>query len=394
MTPLIQRVSSIQRLRFAPAGEGERPEGASGAGRNRTIEGMRGFSALIVMLYHVHNMAMIGQFYHPPADTPVELAIHGLGPFGVLLFFMISGYLIVQSLVKYDDILKFLKYRVIRIYPVFLFLNLIMFTFGPWANYAWMGALKHSAVQYALQFTSNLLLLPGVFPLPIAQKAAWSLSYEFTFYLIASVLYFAAVRRGSARAVRLLAWALGLTAGIAFVWMRPMAAYFLIGVVLCFAQRRWPAPLVRLSQSPVAGLLLLLGAFAFYVLQLMPMSLLLGLLFFSTIVREDGWFSLWLRAKPWQYLGRISYSLYLVHPFVLDPARSVMRLLSPHLQSEALSLLLFGIFGMTGAVLLASLMYRGVEIWFTNRYLRRRPQPRTLVSENTAFVTEARPAKP
>ena len=199
--------------------------------RNLTIEGLRGFSAAAVICYHVHNMAIKGEYFHPNHSPIVNSLVRSLGRFGVLMFFMISGYLIVQSLVKYDSIPRFLKHRVWRIYPVFTPLHLIMFTLGPWQGYEWMGALKHSLPQYALQFFSNLLLLPGIFRLPIAQRNAWSLSYEFAFYVISCLLFFAATRRAH-RGWRLLSLGTGLAASVGVLRYHPIAAYFLIGVAL------------------------------------------------------------------------------------------------------------------------------------------------------------------
>ena len=356
----------------AALGEGERAEGASGRGRNPSIEGLRGFSALIVILYHLHNMAIIGGFGHPSASRVLEKIIAGLGPFGVMLFFMISGYLIVQSLIKYDNIPLFFKHRAVRIYPVFLLLQIIVFSFGPLVSYGWMGPLRHSASLFTFHFITNLLFLPGIFSLPIAQKNAWSLSYEFAFYLTAATLYFALARHMASPIMSRVALLLGLAIGIAVLYTHPLAWFFAGGTVVFFAGTTRAKTWITSPSHWVLGVVLLVLAFAAFVLNVLWLSVIFGALFFATVVNGQGIFSRLLCLQPMQFLGRISYSLYLVHPFVLDALRSVIRRMSPQMHVAWLAPSLFGLSGLTLAVIVASLMYRFVEVGFTNRFLRRR----------------------
>ena len=94
--------------------------------------------------------------------------------------------------------------------------------------------------------------------------------------------------------------------------------------------------------------------------------------FFFTVVHETGWFARFLRTRALLHLGTISYSLYLVHPFVLDAARTAVRHLAPRLQSDALAMALFTILGVGGAIVAASVLYRWVEVGVTRR-LRGQP---------------------
>lgn len=141
---------------------------------NKTIHGLRGFSAFIVVIAHVYGMSVLAGFFPDYGPTFI-------GSLGVCIFFMISGYLITQSLVKHKHVPTFLKNRIIRIYPVFLALHLVIFSAGPIINYEWLGSV--TPTEYILHFLSNLFLLPGIFELPLAQGNAWSLSYSFCFIL-------------------------------------------------------------------------------------------------------------------------------------------------------------------------------------------------------------------
>jgi len=81
--------------------------------------------------------------------------------------------------------------------------------------------------------------------------------------------------------------------------------------------------------------------------------LILSLPFFFTVVHQTGWFARFLQTRLLHGLGKISYSLYLIHPFVLDAARAVVLHLAPRLPSDALALALFAILGVGGAYLRA-----------------------------------------
>jgi peptidoglycan/LPS O-acetylase OafA/YrhL len=345
----------------------QRPEAAAaGDGRNLTIEGLRGFSAAAVIAYHVHNMAIKGGYFHPDHGPLVQTLLKSLGRFGVLMFFMISGYLIAQSLVAHRSIRRFVAQRLWRIYPVFLPLHVIMFAVGPLVGYAWMGGLGHSPPQYTLQFFSNLLLLPGVLRLPIAQRNAWSLSYEFAFYAIACAFFFAAKRR-VARGRRRLAFGAALGASVAMLVYHPIAAYFVIGVAL-FLTRDTANRLRAARRVPrSAGLLFLALAFVTYAHGRMLASLTVSVPFFFTVVHETGWLATFLRTRPLLALGRISYSLYLVHPFVLDPSRTAVRHLAPYLGSDALAMASFVALGVGGAIVTATALHRTVEVGVTRR---------------------------
>ena len=224
-----------------------------------------------------------------------------------------------------------------------------------------MDGLRSSPAEYALQFFSNLLLLPGVLPLPLAQKNAWSLSYEFAFYLISCLFFFAAAGRahGGLRLLSLLA-ALAASVGVGL---------FLTGDALGRhpAARRVP---------DCAGLLFLALAFLAHAQGWRLASLVLSAPFFFTVVNQAGWFARFLRTRPLLHLGAVSYSLYLVHPFVLYAVRGMVRQLSPRLQSDAIAMTLFAVLGATAALAAANVVYRLVEVGFTSRFLRRQPAGR------------------
>ena len=335
------------------------------ASRNATIDGLRGFSATLVVLAHIFNISVLSGFVAGP--------LWNIGTFGVYLFFLISGYLIVQSLARHADVGVFLKNRAVRIYPVFTVLTLVMFAIGPPAHYSWMGGLRHSPLLFAKSFLANMLFLPGMFDLPIVQKNAWSLSYEFAFYLTASLFYVASVQMGRRKPLAILLWVAGFGVSLEIIRLHPAASLFLVGVILFLLRDRINA---RVGMTPGRGVLGLLYLTICYVTadRSWPVFWAFGFLFFLSVVNQQGYFSAFLRSPLWQYLGKISYSLYLIHPFALEAVRIGVRHLHQHLHNGYLCLGLFVATGVPLAVYAASLSFHWIETRLTAKLFGRTPR--------------------
>ena len=145
-----------------------------------SLQGLRGFSALSVLLLHIYLMAAHGGFF-PNTLRPMEIAWGALGQ-GVPLFFMISGFVIPYSLVRHGDLRRFAVDRILRIFPLFMILHLVVFAIGPMVGYKWMSGVD--LIEYLKIFFGNLFFLAPVLDLPLAQQNSWSLTYEFGFYLV------------------------------------------------------------------------------------------------------------------------------------------------------------------------------------------------------------------
>jgi len=328
---------------------------------NQSIQGLRGAAALSVMLVHVHFMAA-----NAGLTRLVEAPwIDDIGPYAVMLFFCISGYLIASTLNKHGDVRRFARNRVARIYPLFLILHLIMFSLGPVMNYEWMGQLRGDTIGWVGHFFSNLFFLPGLFDLPIAQKNAWSLSYEAAFYIIAGVLFAGQRSWGGLRGKCLVLF--GVAAALAVTAVEIKVLFFAVGTLVWWLERK------QRLHVPMSGLLGALGCligFKFYIHEHYILSAIAVLPFFASVALQKGWPAAALRTRPLVWLGKVSYSLYLIHPFVLDPLRRVcLKLVEKTSLSTAH--VLFVIFGITSAIIAAGISYELIEVrltrWFTHR---------------------------
>ena len=280
-----------------------------------------------------------------------------------MLFFCISGYLIVSTLVKHGDVKRFAINRIARIYPLFLILHLIMFTAGPLAGYEWMGDLRHDPLAYAGHFLSNLFFLPGMVDLPIAQKNAWSLSYEAAFYIVAGIC-FTGIHRWRETSGRIIA-VLGAACAAAALIYYPTTIFFAAGTLAWWLEKRgrlsWP------NTGPLSLVCVLAGLVTFSQGQVW-LTALLVLPFFCDVVRQQGWVSRFFQLPPVVWLGMVSYSLYLTHPFILSPLQRIAMKLAPTLGNTT-AYVLFLVSAGTLALVAAAVSYALIEVRLTRRLL-------------------------
>ena len=331
---------------------------------NRQIHGLRGVSALAVFIYHVYGMGTLWNFW------PVELApadgFFAAGKHGVEIFFIISGYLITGSLVRHGDAGRFLVDRAIRLYPVFMTIQLLVFTLGPFMHYRLFDGI--SATAWIMNFVANGLFLPGVFDLPLVQLNAWSLSYEAAFYLLAATIFVAARRWGrwAASAALLLALAL-------LIPIHPRAVFFLPGVIVFFVARRLVITLpvwFRILSLPAFAATLALLTIAETRPGLIYLATAPALVFFICVVEGRCLFSTLLRTRFPQFLGTISYSFYLWSPVVTYPLKLAIQKILHGRINDLLIVTLFATIGFVASLLVAYLSYRVLEDW-TGRRLHR-----------------------
>lgn len=307
---------------------------------NPSIHGLRGFAAFSVLIYHIWAGAVNDKFvpdFIPNFLGNVFLSFSA----GVDLFFLISGYLITVSLIKQGDMGQFIKNRVIRIYPAFLPILFIIFALGPFAGYDYFNGV--GLFDWAVLFLANLFFLPGIFPMPAALLVAWTLSYEAAFYIFC-VLAYILYQKYPKQLTAVIITAAALICCIFY----PKAVFFAIGALVYFARRqieKSDALVLQASKlSPLYFCAFLAGAFfltqiaekaiaPIHPLQhagLFMMTGIFSLLLFLSTVRGAGMIAQIMNLRVLQFLGTISYSLYLWHtPIMFATKRIAMKILEP-----------------------------------------------------------------
>lgn len=143
---------------------------------------LRIFAAIIVVLFHFFYR---GPYLNENIKLPIiEFAKYGY--LGVNLFFILSGFLIAQSLNKKSRSLFMLK-RFIRIYPAY-FLCLFITIFAKFI---------FTDVLFSLeQICSNILLVNWLFKIPSIDGVYWSLHIEILFYFLMAAFWIYSKSKG------------------------------------------------------------------------------------------------------------------------------------------------------------------------------------------------------
>jgi exopolysaccharide production protein ExoZ len=349
------------------------------SGRIVPMEGLRGFAALLVFL--VHFRALFGHYAEGTALFPVVGILGSLGHSGVDLFFILSGYLIYGIVM--DRRFRFWRFfyrRVQRLYPTFL----VVFAVCLAASFFLPSRSKlPSSWREAIAYVAaNLLMLPGMLPIKPLITVAWSLSYEWFFYLLmpasAALLR---IRDWSGRwrvtflAVLFVVLLAAATEGIVY---NSRLVLFGAGILLWeFLQRTGiPAALPRWGEFVAAALyglnLLVVGLIGrnvgstvlalektpkYYIVSLFITGFLITL--YSIPYR--GFLGLVFSWKPLRWIGNMSYSYYLIHGLTLVSIEIVARwaIHSNHLSVPAFVLLF--VFCVAATFVTSGALYLSVE---------------------------------
>lgn len=334
--------------------------------KNLSINGLRGLASLIVIIYHVYGMAYLSGFFEERNHSGIFKVISNFGAIGVNLFFMISGYLIIGSLLRHKNIKLFLIDRVIRIYPLFLLLHILLFLVGPISNYSWFNQITISS--YLMNFFSNILLLPGVFDLPIAQKNAWSLSYEFAFYILAAWGFSSFFKNTYSKIINLI---LFLSLSIFLILIHHTMIFFVLGVIIYFVGNKFDKFYFQYKLHLLTGFPLFIWLLYMYENDnVLSISILVPSLFlFLNIVKQKSMLNFLLKSSVFQKLGDISYSMYLLHPFVLFGVKIILSVanIQLYLKNEYILIIMFGLISILITVMISMASHNLIEVRLTKK---------------------------
>lgn len=355
----------------APLGETRRspPASVHTAGRTDTLVGiqlLRGLAALLVVFHHYVGTSTERGF------VIAGLAGSQVGNVGVDIFFIISGFIMEYTSggkpYVPGDRARFIARRLIRILPLYWTLTILAFAIATLS-----GNAVHSPAPVH-QFITSMLVLPGddgTGKTGYIISMAWTLTYEFYFYLLFSVLLSATARTR----FMILALTFGLCAVAERVFApthpllgiltNPLLFEFLAGCLL--------AQLFRAGKtiSQFASILLIGLAAVVLLLELklqvqdswarlaawgIPAAMLVyGTVLCSTSLRPGR------RPLPIQaleHVGDISYSLYLSHFFSIALFVRLYAMLS---KKFAIAPELAGIALFATTLLIAQACYQWIE---------------------------------
>lgn len=392
--------------------------------RFQTLDSWRGLCAVLVALLHYHAAWHLYEF---PLIRNSYLFVD--------FFFVLSGFVIAHAyghrIGDLADFGRFVVLRFGRLWPLhaavlglFLVVELAALALEPWLGGAYprppftesrsvFAILTNILMAHSLGFHSDVT---WNFP-------SWSISVEFYTYLVFAAVLLVLPRYRISAAVALIAFAVGVlvVAGpgsmdvtVHYGIFRCLAGFFLG----CLAFRAYRVTVKRLGCGRMPGADLMEAACTVLVLAFIavagtgPLSFLAPLVFTAAVfvfAFEGGFVSRFMKNPLLLRLGALSYSIYMVHAFVLlileNSTAVAGKFLGMGLKTERLvngspiGLLDFGnpwvmdglaLVYIAAVIALASLTYRFIEVpgydaakRFVNRRPRRVPESRVhLISRN------------
>lgn len=287
----------------------------------KNIQGLRAIAALMVVIAHVFWPL------EPLRAHWIVPYVDSVGPAGVDLFFVISGFVVYLSADRlgkkttsngrFSSFREFSIKRIFRIYPVY------------WIAFG-VATLLMTKVELAPEWMAQkpwwkLMLLIDQPNNRI--QAAWTLQFEMYFYAICALAILLFPRKillilGAWLATVLAAWLAaywGYTATFS-IWMTPMVLEFAFGIVVArLAMRSYSEFAVSSLAIGFCGLLL--GAVIFRkgggwwdlpaMWRVLCFGLPSGFIVYGFMAVEQR--KMWTFSPAWIALGDSSYSLYLWH---------------------------------------------------------------------------------
>jgi exopolysaccharide production protein ExoZ len=295
---------------------------------------LRAVAALLVVYTHSITQLAI----YAPGWKHFSPASISFGTFGVDLFFVISGFIIYHSAERLNgrsSALSFLWHRFRRINPAYYAAVILTVI-------TWIPSLvrdQRPAIT-AWQLLSWTILLPFPGDPTRALGQAWTLCFEWFFYL----LFFLLILTGAKKKAGILCWLLGGLVSLGWVlqnyltglwifYMDPLLLEFLLGVIIGFAYRQWNpgkrTALCLLVPGIVFALLFIVTGYgdSQAVVQPSPPIRYLHALSWGSaaalivagcvFLGKNGATVILLRHPLIRLLGDASYSIYLFHMLVL-----------------------------------------------------------------------------
>ncbi|WP_315836259.1 acyltransferase [Bradyrhizobium prioriisuperbiae] len=335
----------------------------------RSLTGVRGIAAVLIVLYHFGNVPLLG-----PGTAPYYRVPHGY--LAVDLFFMLSGFVmayIYRDAFRSDGLRNFYDFmvkRVARLYPaywVIAALYLLKLALG-------LDRDMLSSFD-AYDAVGNVLMLTGwglhVYPLI---GVSWAASSELGSYLVLPVLLVVMFQRGLVVSLLATAAALGavvviamsglgsagpldVTSGNSFLPLLRAVAGFALGLAIFRFSHLLDGLSMMAQDLLVAGLTIAIVVVGVLFHHDLPIYLLF--IPFVALLSRDGRLAQLLYGNPLVYhLGAISYSIYLMHQLFVSFAVRTAR----HFGATPLAYATCVAVALATIWLLSWLCYRHVEM--------------------------------
>lgn len=260
------------------------------------IQFLRGFAALAVVLCHYGSNL---------TDYKTLSSILNYGQYGIHVFFFISGYVICLSLIKNQYhpkyFFRFLLKRSIRIDPVYL-ITILLTLLSFWL-FTFIPSFKGLPIPFVPeQFLAHILYVVPFTNFEFYNHIFWTLGVEFQFYVLIGALYFLS-QHLYFRVSFLILFSLSsfITLEKSDYLVITYAPIFAMGIAIMHYH------LTKRNEYLICSAFSAMLVFLNFNLPIL--LLLIAVTFFISYVKKISTY--------FNFLGEISYSLYIIHPLVL-----------------------------------------------------------------------------
>lgn len=333
------------------------------------VDALRGIAALWVVLYHAVQEKRLALLTSVLPHWFVDV-VFNWGSLGVAIFFVLSGFVIAHSLrAAKIDLAYFERFslrRIARLTPPYYVSIIIVLAFALLSSYIKGEAFAPGKEPLSFpRLLAHLFYLQDFFHLKHINDVYWTLCIEIQFYLVFCALL------GLAQWLNY-SWNLPFSRAVVFVPAAFLAAVFPMGVfedngstflflplwygflLGVFAYWSWHDKLKPMYFYFYSALLLTAGV-------VNSTKFAIGCSLCAILLLEAGranCLHVWLKWRSLQFLGHISYSLYLTHTPIYGAVFFLsIKLLHHNALSEAFCLLL----GILVSVGFAAMMWQLVE---------------------------------
>jgi peptidoglycan/LPS O-acetylase OafA/YrhL len=369
----------------------------SSRARFESLDGLRGFLALAVMIHHGMSMYMrITIDRWTVGDHPT---FQLFGTAAVALFFMITGFLFWGKILADDGrlhIRNHIRGRLMRLAPVYLFIATVATAITVLSLWPLRTGYSRLGSMFFTIYAMGILpwhTMHGFDPGRIVAGVTWTLRYEWLFYGVLPLLvYFRKTRWIVAMSVGYLVYFVSTTHG----WIhRPLGpAVNLLGGMIA-AQLHYGGAFSRIAwrskwMSLVAIALLIAMPYSMsyrFPILLFPITLAI----FFIVIRGNTFFGILTASGP-KTVGVMSYSVYLLHGIVLYLGQPLLKRMANFHSATLYWIALTGL-GLI-AVAISAITYRWIEHPFIEMERARRKAAAPAGKIAPAYAQPARVATP
>lgn len=314
------------------------------------LDGFRGFAALIVVVSHFANRTLLEVDAEALlAKSILSLTIadyqamalgamgNGAGQIGVMLFFPLSAFLMFhlyfEKAPTFHNLARFAVGRVARIFPLYYFALALCVATTLWLPFEFIEI-------EAEDYPAHLLFVQG-------NSVLWTIAPELVFYVVFACIWFAVPGRKTLLTLGCV-MIIALSNHFAVVWKSHTIEFFLLGYLMyIYSRSDIRLGFQRMPGSVVAILFVSLLAFhlpAVYKVVVgasdprmwQELHYAVAILLLFTMVFECRLLQVFFGSRGMRFLGKISFSIYLLHLFVMH-ALLHYDLIGPDLLSLAIT---------------------------------------------------------